>query len=111
VVITPMIFFKIAIIIPIQKWHHHSTSNCNLVKMPREKHVTINFTKRDFLTFIDDFSRHTWVYFLKLKSEAFDMFLAYKALVEKQYGHQLQRLRIYNGDEYVNDKFTTYYIA
>jgi hypothetical protein len=37
-----------------------------------------------FLTFIDDFSRHTWVYFLKLKSEVFDNFLAYKALVEKQ---------------------------
>jgi transposase InsO family protein len=46
-----------------------------------------------FLTFIDDFSRCTWVYFLKLKSEVFDMFLAYKALVEKQYGHQLQKLR------------------
>jgi hypothetical protein len=24
-----------------------------------------------FLTFIDDFSRRTWVYFLKLKSESF----------------------------------------
>jgi hypothetical protein len=35
------------------------------------------------LTFIDDFSRHTWVYLLKLKSEVFDKFLAYKALVEK----------------------------
>ena len=40
-----------------------------------------------FLTFIDDYSRRTWVYFLKLKSEVFNMFLAYKALVEKQYGH------------------------
>jgi hypothetical protein len=35
-----------------------------------------------FLAFIDDFSRRTWVYFLKLKSEVFDKFLAYKALVE-----------------------------
>ena len=34
-----------------------------------------------FLTFIDDYFRCTWVYFLKLKSEVFDMFLAYKALV------------------------------
>jgi hypothetical protein len=33
-------------------------------------------------TFIDEFSRRTWVYFLKLKSEVFDKFLAYKALVE-----------------------------
>ena len=43
-----------------------------------------------FLSFIDEFSRRTWVYFLKLKSEVFDKFLAYKALVEKQSGHQIQ---------------------
>jgi hypothetical protein len=64
-----------------------------------------------FLTFIDDFSKHTWVYFLKLNSEVFDMFLAYKALVEKQSRHRLQRLRTYNRGEYVNNKFTTYYTS
>jgi transposase InsO family protein len=61
-----------------------------------------------FLTFIDDFSRRTWVYFLKLKSEVFDKFLAYKALVEKKSGHQIQRLRTDNGGEYVNNNFTNY---
>jgi hypothetical protein len=30
-----------------------------------------------FLTFIDDFSRCTWVHFLKLKIQIFDMFLTY----------------------------------
>jgi hypothetical protein len=61
-----------------------------------------------FLNFIDDFSRGTWVYFLKLKSEVFDKFLSYKALVEKQFGHQIQRLRIDHGGEYVNNNFTNY---
>jgi hypothetical protein len=60
-----------------------------------------------FLTFIDYFSRRTWVYFLKLKSENFDKFLAYKDLVEKQLGHQIQRLRTNNGGEYVNNNFTS----
>ena len=60
-----------------------------------------------FLTFIDDYSRHTWVYFLKLKREVFNMFLAYKALVEKQSGHQIIKLRSKNG-EYVNKNFTTF---
>jgi hypothetical protein len=41
-----------------------------------------------FLTFIDDFSRRTWVYFVKLKSDVFDMFFSYKVLVKKR-GHQL----------------------
>jgi hypothetical protein len=64
-----------------------------------------------FLTFNDDFSRGTWIYFLKLKSEVFDKFLAYKALVEKQSRHQLQSLRIDNGGEYVNKKIASYCIA
>jgi transposase InsO family protein len=61
-----------------------------------------------FLTFIDDFYRRTWVYLLKLKSEVFDKFLAYKTLVEKQSRHDIQRLRIDNGGEYVKNNFTSY---
>jgi transposase InsO family protein len=61
-----------------------------------------------FLTFIDDFSKCTWAYFLKLKSKVFDKFLAYKALVENQSGHQIQRLRIDNGGKYVHNNFTSY---
>jgi hypothetical protein len=34
--------------------------------------------------------------------------LAYKALVEKQCGHRIQRLRTDNGGEYVNNNFTSY---
>jgi hypothetical protein len=62
-----------------------------------------------FLIFIDDFSRHTWVYLLKLKSEDFDKFWAYKALVENQFEHQIQKLRTNNRGEYVNNNFTSYY--
>jgi hypothetical protein len=61
-----------------------------------------------FLTFIDYFSRRTWVYFLKLKIKVFDKFLAYKTLVEKKSRHQIQKLRTYNGGEYVNNNFTSY---
>ena len=46
-----------------------------------------------FLTFIDDFCRRTWVYFLKFKSEVFNMFLAFKAFVEKHSGHPILKLR------------------
>jgi transposase InsO family protein len=34
--------------------------------------------------------------------------LAYKALVEKQSGYQIQRLRTNNGSTYVNNNFTSY---
>eukprot|EP00253_Pinus_taeda_P028506 PITA_28506 len=61
-----------------------------------------------FLTFIDDFSRRTWVYFLKLKSEVFDTFLAFKAFVEKPSGHQILKLRTDNGGEYVKNTFINF---
>jgi hypothetical protein len=64
-----------------------------------------------FLNSIDDFFRCTWVYFLKIRSEVFEKCFSYKALVEKQYGHQLQRLRTDNAGEYVNDNITSYYTA
>jgi transposase InsO family protein len=35
--------------------------------------------------------------------------LAYKALVEKQSGHQIQKLRTNNGGKYVKNNFTSYY--
>ena len=50
-----------------------------------------------FWTFIDDYTRCTWVYFLKIKSELFNMFLAYKPLVEKQSDHQIIKLRSTDG--------------
>ena len=36
-----------------------------------------------FLLFTDDFSRMSWVYFLKSKSETFQNFRIFKAMVEK----------------------------
>ena len=44
---------------------------------------TSNSNKRYLITFIDDFRRKTWVYFLAEKSEAFATFKTYKAKVEK----------------------------
>lgn len=59
-----------------------------------------------FSTFIDDFSRKTWVYFLKHKSDAIDAFKEFKAYVEKQSGRQIRILRTDRGTEYlVGDGF------
>ncbi|KAL0440974.1 UNVERIFIED_CONTAM: Retrovirus-related Pol polyprotein from transposon RE1 [Sesamum radiatum] len=39
---------------------------------------------RYFILFIDDYSRMTWVYFMREKSEVFKVFKKFKNLVEKQ---------------------------
>ncbi|PRQ23286.1 putative RNA-directed DNA polymerase [Rosa chinensis] len=54
-----------------------------------------------FVTFIDDFSRKTWVYILKNKSEACDTFKVFKAYIEKQSGRKIKVLRTDRGQEYI----------
>jgi hypothetical protein len=63
---------------------------------------------RYFLTFIDDFSRKTHVYFLKAKGEVFEKFKQYKALVENEIGHKIKVLRSDNGGEFVSKKFDAF---
>ena len=60
------------------------------------------------LTFIDDFSRYFWAYFLKLKSEVFYHFKVFKALVENQSERKLKILRYHDGGEYVKSEFINY---
>ena len=58
-----------------------------------------------FVSFIDDFSRHCWVYVIKRKSEAFDKFKEFKALTENQTGKRVKRIRDDNGGEYFSKEF------
>lgn len=49
-----------------------------------------------YVIFIDDYSRKTWIYFLKTKGETLGKFQEYKALVEKQTGKNIRALRTDN---------------
>jgi hypothetical protein len=53
-----------------------------------------------YLTFIDDYLRKTWIYFLKAKSEVFTRFQEFKALVENQSGKKIKVLQSDKGGEY-----------
>lgn len=80
-----------------------------------------------FLTFIDDFSRKVFVYFLKQKSEVLDRFKEFKRLVENQTGRRIEKivdgitkdgdqltkntikkLRTDNGGEFLSTEFIEY---
>lgn len=64
-----------------------------------------NSHKRYLLTFIDDFSRKIWVFFLKEKSEAFRMFQLFKTKVEKETGASIRGLRTDRGGEFTSTEF------
>jgi hypothetical protein len=61
-----------------------------------------------FVLFIDDYSRKTWIYFLKNKDEVFDRFQEFRALVENQTSRNIWVLRSYNGGEYTSKEFLDY---
>ncbi|KAL0305872.1 UNVERIFIED_CONTAM: Retrovirus-related Pol polyprotein from transposon RE1 [Sesamum radiatum] len=51
---------------------------------------TPSHQNRYFILFIDDYSRMTWVYFMREKSEVFKVFKKFKNLVEKQSGRSIK---------------------
>lgn len=60
-----------------------------------------------YVIFIDDFSRKTWIYFLKSKEseEILNRFKEFKALVENTTGNRIKCLRSDNGGEYTSGSF------
>jgi hypothetical protein len=52
------------------------------------------------VTFIDDHSKKVWVYFLRQKSEVYEVFKKWKAMVENKTGLKVKKLRSDNGGEY-----------
>jgi hypothetical protein len=61
-----------------------------------------------YVTFIDDATRKTWVYCIRQKSDVFDTFKKWKALVENETGKSLKCLRSDNGGEYCSKEFDDY---
>jgi transposase InsO family protein len=58
-----------------------------------------------YVSFIDEFSRNTWIYFLRKKYEVFDRFKEFKALVENQTEKRIKVLRTDNGGEFCGNEF------
>jgi hypothetical protein len=63
---------------------------------------------RNFVTFIEDFSRKVWVYFLKKKSDVFVTFKQWNVVIENQTGKKIKRLRTNNGMEFCGSEFNKF---
>ena len=58
-----------------------------------------------YLTFVDDYSHKTFIYFLKGKDEVFNKFKNFKALVENLSEKKIKILRSNNGGEFTGSDF------
>jgi len=64
--------------------------------------------RKYLVTFIDDFSRYVWIYFMKKKSETFSKFKEFKEVAEAEVGKEIRCLRSDNGGEYTSDEFCNF---
>lgn len=63
---------------------------------------------RYFATFINDYSRFTWVYFLRFKADVFSTFKTFVAYVETQFSTCIKILRSDSGGEYMSHAFQSF---
>ena len=53
-----------------------------------------------YVSFIDDFSKFTWIYLLKKRSEVYQVFLDFQQYVERQFGRKILTMQTDWGGEY-----------
>ena len=61
-----------------------------------------------FVTFVDDFSRVTWLYLMKNRSEVFTHFCAFVAEIKTQFSVSVKTLRSDNAKEYTSESFRSF---
>ena len=58
---------------------------------------------------VDDYTRITWVCFLKKKSKVFEYFTIFKEMVENEIELKIKTLRSDNGCEFTSNELWNYY--
>ena len=61
-----------------------------------------------YMLVVDDFSRKMWVYFLREKAEAFQIFKRWHKFVERESGKLVKELRSDRGGEFLSTEFCEY---
>jgi hypothetical protein len=70
--------------------------------------INIAFNKfHYFVTFVDDFSRMTWLFLTKNRTELFSIFQIFHNMVKTQFVQKIRLLRSDNAKEYTSGSFTS----
>ena len=70
--------------------------------------ITSTFGYKYYVIFVYDYTRFTWLFLLKHKSEVFTVFLHFKAFVENQFESIIKILRTDDEGEYMSNQFKSF---
>lgn len=86
---------------------HHASRIMELVHSDVCGPFKINSTggAKYFVTFVDDFSRKLWIYFISQKSQVLEKFRHFVQLMTNSTGQTIHTLRTDNGGEYTSKAF------
>jgi hypothetical protein len=78
--------------VPLTCVPHHSTAPFDIVFSDGwgPTLVSSSLGHKFFVLFIDDFTRYTWIYFLKNKSEVFNIFLQFEKMIERKFNTKIR---------------------
>ncbi|WVZ21912.1 hypothetical protein V8G54_000456 [Vigna mungo] len=84
----------------------HSQLEIRSKERPVEPPIIVG--NKYFVSFVDEFSRMTWVYFIRQKSEVLEIFKGFKKHTEKEIEKQIKLLRTNGGGEYTSRDFEVF---
>ena len=67
--------------------------------------ITIHGGSRYFVIFVDDFSRYTWIYLFKNRSELSQIYRDFTKMIETQFSKPIKVFRSDNAQEYKSHEF------
>jgi len=73
--------------------------------------ITSPSGQKYYCVLIDEFSRFSWFYPLKLKSDFFDIFVHFHKYVQTQFDIQIKSFQCDGGTEFTNHRFTLFLYA
>jgi len=83
---------------------HHSEGllDCVHISIWRLARTASLVGHRYFVSFIDNLSRHCWIYPMRQRFEVLGMLVKWKDMMEKQTGRKIKELQIGNVERYKN---------
>nr|GEZ06840.1 hypothetical protein [Tanacetum cinerariifolium] len=79
----------------------------NLKRITSVRHVQLE--KKYILVIVDDYSRFTWVKFLRSKDEALDFIIKFLKMIQVRLKVPVRRIQTDNGTKFVNQTLRKYY--